>query len=153
MNAADRYLPDQWVLPHLDEHNSAFFTSGEMRLECCPSCGHVQHPPAGVCGACRGLDLDTRAVGPYGTIASYTVVHHAASPLLVGSVPYNVVVVELDDAPHVRITGNVVDADPRDLRIGERVVCRWSTPLSHPDGSEVRLPQWHLASASGGGNP
>ena len=87
MNAADRYLPDEWVLPHLDEHNSASSPPAVMRLECCPSCGWVQHPPAGVCGACRSLDLDTRAGGPLRHDRSYTVVHHPASPLLAGSVP------------------------------------------------------------------
>jgi uncharacterized OB-fold protein len=68
-------------------------------------------------------------------------------PLLTGyaeQAPYNVVVVELEDAPRIRLVGNVVthagaslgSLDPRRLRVGARV---------HAVFGDGGLPQWVLA--------
>ncbi len=42
-----------------------------------------------------------------GTVHSYTVVHYAANRALADAVPYTVVLVSLDDAPHLRVVGNI----------------------------------------------
>jgi hypothetical protein len=46
-------------------------------------------------------------------------VHHAVHPLLTEKVPYNVVVVALDDHPDLRVVGNVIDGG--EVRNGARV--------------------------------
>ena len=140
-----RYLPPEWTLPAITEHNSAFFTSGELRLETCRACGSTQHPPIGVCIECGGLDHDYVATSPTGRIDGFTIVHHAVHPLLAEKVPYNVVVVALDDHPDLRVVGNVIDGG--EVRNGARVRCTWTEPLPSPDGkSDIRLPQWILES-------
>jgi len=53
-----------------------------------------------------------------GRIYSYLVVHQTALPAWRDLVPYNIVMVELDDAPEIRVMGNVVDVDNADLSIG-----------------------------------
>ena len=142
-----RYLPPEWTLPAITEHNSAFFTSGELRLETCRSCGSTQHPPIGVCIECGGLEHDYVATSPTGRIDGFTIVHHAVHPLLAEKVPYNVVVVALDDHPDLRVVGNVIDGG--EVRNGARVRCTWTEPLPSPDGkSVIRLPQWILESES-----
>ena len=40
-----RYLPEGWTLPAVTDENRAFFTSGELMVQRCSSCGTVQHPP------------------------------------------------------------------------------------------------------------
>ena len=140
-----RYLPDEWTLPAITEHNSAFFTSGELRLETCRACGAAQHPPIGVCIECGGLEHDYVATTPTGRIDGFTIVHHAVHPLLAQRVPYNVVVVTLDDHPDLRVVGNVIDVPPDEVRNGARVRCTWSEPLDSPSGgAAIRLPQWAL---------
>jgi len=139
-----RYLPPEWTLPAITEHNSAFFTSGELRLETCRACGSTQHPPIGVCIECGGLEHDYVATSPTGRIDGFTIVHHAVHPLLAEKVPYNVVVVALDDHPDLRVVGNVIEGL---VRNGAPVRCTWTEPLPSPDGkSAIRLPQWILES-------
>ena len=140
MNA--RYLPDDWTLPQLDEHNEAFFTGGELLLERCPACGHVQHPPCGVCTACQAVGTERVAAEPVGTVVSATVVHHVLNPLLRDHVPYNVVVVELRDHPHVRIVGNVLGVGQDGVAIGRSVRGSWTAPLGDRG---IRLLQWQPA--------
>jgi uncharacterized OB-fold protein len=144
-DATPRYLPPEWTLPAINEHNAAFFTSGELRLETCRACGSTQHPPIGVCIECGGLEHDYIATSPTGRIDGFTIVHHAVHPLLAEKVPYNVVVVALDEHPDLRVVGNVVEGGA--VRNGARVRCTWTDPLPSPDGkSAIRLPQWILES-------
>jgi uncharacterized OB-fold protein len=145
--SSPRYLPPEWTLPAINDHNAAFFTSGELRLETCRTCGAVQHPPIGVCIECGGMEHEYVATAPTGRIDGFTIVHHAVHPLLAQRVPYNVVVVALDDHPDLRVVGNVIDAGPDAVRNGARVRCTWTEPLPSPGGeSNIRLPQWILES-------
>jgi len=144
-DATPRYLPPEWTLPAINDHNAAFFTSGELRLETCRACGSTQHPPIGVCIECGGLEHDYIATSPTGRIDGFTIVHHAVHPLLAEKVPYNVVVVALDEHPDLRVVGNVIEGGA--VRNGARVRCTWTDPLPSPDGkSAIRLPQWILES-------
>jgi uncharacterized OB-fold protein len=45
--------------------------------------------------------------------------------MLADNVPYVVAVVELDDAPGVRMIANVVECDPEDVEIGKPVRVVW----------------------------
>ena len=144
-----RYLPVEWTLPAINDHNAAFFTSGELRLETCRACGATQHPPIGVCIECGGLEHDYVATTPSGVIDGFTIVHHAVHPILSQRVPYNVVVVALDDHADLRVVGNLIDAprNSRAVQMGARVRCTWTDPLPAPDGGPaIRLPQWILES-------
>jgi len=135
-----RYLPEEWTLPDVTPENEAFFTGGrdgELRVQRCRVCATVQHPPNEVCQACQSMDFEYVVVAPSGTVASYTIVHHPVHPSLRPVVPYNVVVVSLDEHPDVRIVGNVIDAEPAEVEVGLPVVCTWA-----PVGESVYLPQW-----------
>jgi uncharacterized protein len=137
--SSGRHLPDDWTLPAVDEHSEAFFTSGELLLERCPACGHVQHPPQGVCVECQHVGTERVAAEPVGTVVSATVVHHALNPMLRERVPFNVVVVELRDHPHVRLVGNVLGVAGERVPIGTAVRGTWTAPLGD---QAVRLLQW-----------
>lgn len=136
-----RYLPAEWTLPAITPENEAFFRGGrdgELRLQRCAYCSTVQHPPSEVCVACQSTDFDYVAVAPSGTVVSYSIVHHPVHPSLGRVVPYNVVVVSLDEHPHVRIVGNLIDVEPADVEVGMPVSCTWAE-LS----GGVYLPQWN----------
>jgi uncharacterized OB-fold protein len=139
---SDRYMPDGWTLPDLDEHNEAYFTSGELLLEQCSTCGHVQHPASGVCTSCQAVETVRVAVEPVGTVVSATVVHHALNPMLRDRVPYNVVVVQLRDYPDIRIVGNVVGRAEVAVPFELEVRGTWTNPTGE---QQVRLLQWQPA--------
>ena len=131
-----RYLPDDWTMPALTDRNAPFFTRGELILERCTACGHVQHPPSGVCVMCHSLDTTEQPADPIGVVDAFSIVHHPVNPLLRNHVPYNVVVVALDTYPHVRIIGNLIAGTPS---TGLAVRGSFTDPLGDHG---IRLLQW-----------
>ena len=127
--------------PAIDDTNRAWFTAGELTLQACALCDHVQHPPEEVCRACGATSFVGRVVAPTGVVHSYTVVHHAVNAALADSVPYAVALVALDELPEVRVVGNVLDVPPTEVRIGLPVHAVFPERAAD-DGDIVRLPQW-----------
>ncbi|MBW8795214.1 MAG: OB-fold domain-containing protein [Streptomyces sp.] len=115
---------------------------GELRVQACADCGEPRFPPRPCCPHCQSFASEWRPTSGRGRIWSYVVPHPPLLPEYAAQAPYNVVVVELDDAPRVRMVGNVVseagaplDSLPPDrIRIGARVQAVFA------DG----LPQWIL---------
>ena len=143
---SSRYLPEEWTLPLLTDENTPFFTSGELLIQTCAACGSVQHPPEELCRACQAMEFEYVAARPTGVVESFTVVHHAVHPLLKAVVPYNVVVVVLDEHPDVHIVGNVIDVAPGDVEIGMSVTATWAEVAATAEQPETMyLLQWSQA--------
>ncbi|MDH4144320.1 MAG: OB-fold domain-containing protein [Acidimicrobiia bacterium] len=136
-------MPQDWSLPAVTPVSSAWFTSATLALQHCAACGVRQHPPEEICHSCGGMDFDYRAVAPTGTVYSYTVAHYAVNRALADHVPYAVVLVSLDDAPEVRVIGNIVGIDPAEVHIGMAVRALWER--HEVDGDVVELPLWEPA--------
>lgn len=137
-------MPEGWTLPVLDDNNRTWFTSGALAVQRCQHCGTRQHPPEEICHHCGALDLGHEVLSPRGRVHSYTVAHYPVHPALADAVPYAVVLVSLDDAPELRVVGNVVDVDPAGISIGMRVVATWEE-RSIEDGTVIQLPLWRAA--------
>ncbi|MFG2799404.1 Zn-ribbon domain-containing OB-fold protein [Streptomyces pseudovenezuelae] len=113
---------------------------GELRVQACADCGELRFPPRPCCPHCRSFEAEWRPVSGRGRIWSYVVPHPPLLPDYAAQAPYNVIVVELEEAPRIRLVGNLVAAagaaldslDPGRIRIGARVHVVFS------DG----LPQW-----------
>jgi uncharacterized OB-fold protein len=137
-----RALGDEWLLPALDAKNHAWFTSGTLALQACTRCAAVQFPPEDACRSCGSFELGTRASAGRGRIESVAVVHHAVHPVLRPRVPYAVVLVALDDAPHVRLLGNVLNRAHDQIGIGGRVRVVFEEVTDPESGELLRIPQW-----------
>jgi uncharacterized OB-fold protein len=137
-------LPADWSLPELTDLNREWFTSGTLAVQHCPSCDVLQHPPEELCHRCGRTALGTRVLAPTGTVHSFTVVRYAAHRRLTEALPYTVVLVALDDAPDVRVLGNI-DCPAEAVRIGLRVEAYWESRTAS-DGEEILLPQWRPTS-------
>ncbi|MEV3968085.1 OB-fold domain-containing protein [Streptomyces sp. NPDC050698] len=130
-----RPVPDTDGAPFWD-----YAAQGELRVQACAACGELRFPPRPCCPHCQSFASEWRPVSGRGRIWSYVVAHPPLLPDYAAHAPYNVVVVELDEAPRIRLVGNLVPAAgrplgslPREhLRIGARV-----RAVFH-DG----LPQW-----------
>jgi uncharacterized OB-fold protein len=133
-------LPDDWTLPALTPRNAEWFTSGALKVQQCSECGALQHPPEELCHHCGSFDLGFKELAGRGTVYSYTVAHYAVNRALVDAVPYAVVLVSLDEAPEVRIIGNVLDIPPDQVRIGMPVEAVWEE--REVDGDQLLVPQW-----------
>lgn len=137
-----RYLGDDWMLPGTDALTKRFFSAGQLVFQQCAKCGHVQHPPTDVCGACQSFAFGERVSAGRGRIESLTVAHYAVHPALKERVPYAVVLVSVDDVPGVRVIGNVLNRAPRELRVGQAVRVSFEEAKDPQTGELLRIPQW-----------
>lgn len=140
-----RFWPEGWSLPLLDDKSRPFFTSGHLVVQKCTACGTVQHPPEDVCHKCLAMTFEYPEAKGTGTVYSYTIVHHPVHPLMAEMVPYAVVLVALDDYPHVRYTGNLIGVAPDDVRIGLPVRVTFESVQDDAQETTLTLPQWQAS--------
>ncbi len=109
-------------LPTLDEDNHEWWEAlrqHRLVFQRCAGCGCWRHPPRPACPHCRSLGWTWVESRGTGTIYAYTVIYRPAHPYFADKVPYNVILVELDEG--VRLVSNLVPHDERYLRVGQRV--------------------------------
>ncbi|MFJ5709691.1 MULTISPECIES: Zn-ribbon domain-containing OB-fold protein [unclassified Streptomyces] len=137
--------------PVIDEDGAPFweFTArGELRIQACAEedCGELRFPPRPCCPHCQSFATEWRRMSGRGRIWSYVLPHPPLLPDYAAQAPYNAVLVELADAPRIRLAGNVVTApdaplnslDPARLRIGAPV----RVAFTEIDG--ITVPRWIL---------
>jgi uncharacterized OB-fold protein len=134
-------LPEGWTLPAITPFNHDWFTTGEIAIQQCEACGTLQHPPEEICHACGGMSFTTSILPSAGTVHSFTIVHHSVAAALDAAVPYTVVLVSLDAAPHLRVVGNLIGGPVDDVAIGMPVTAVWLERIAE-DGTNIQLPQW-----------
>jgi acetyl-CoA acetyltransferase/uncharacterized OB-fold protein len=109
-------------LPQLTAQNEFFWTAGaddRLRIQECLSCQSLIHPPAPVCRYCRETKMGVREVSGKATLAGLSVNHRFGFPDL--PPPYVVAEVALIEDPRVRLTTNIIEADPDELALGQPV--------------------------------
>jgi uncharacterized OB-fold protein len=133
--------PPRRIAPLLTPENRFFWTAGaegELRFKRCRACRTWIHPPAPHCPACLSKDLAIEAVSGRARVGAYTVnrqTWHPAYPP-----PYVIAIVEIEEAPYVRLTTNVVHCAPESVHVGMPVQVRFEPvedvwlPLFEPVG-------------------
>lgn len=87
----------------------------------CNVCQKILFPPRSICPTCRRKSvgrLEEIKLRGEGEIYSFSVVHEAPAQLDKMK-PYIVAIVEMDEG--VKVTGQVIDCEPSEVRIGMRV--------------------------------
>ncbi|MFJ9035196.1 Zn-ribbon domain-containing OB-fold protein [Streptomyces sp. NPDC102406] len=143
--------PSALLTPTPDDDGAPFWAytaRGELRIQACadPACAELRFPPRPCCPHCRSFDSEWRAMSGQGRIWSYVVPHPPLLPAYAAQAPYNAIVVELADAPRIRLVGNLVasadarldSVDPDRIRIGAKV----QVVFARVDG--FALPRWVL---------
>jgi uncharacterized protein len=127
--------------PFPDVDSEGFWAAthrGELAICRCQECGTWMHPPFERCRVCGGA-TEFETVSGAGHIHSFIVMHRASVPGL-PEVPYALVLVELDDAPGIRLTGVLADARPDEAEVGRAVHAR----IVDVPGGYFRAPEWVL---------
>ncbi|MFJ8075420.1 Zn-ribbon domain-containing OB-fold protein [Streptomyces sp. NPDC096176] len=140
------------LMPVVDDDGAPFWeyaAGGELRVQACaaPACGELRFPPRPCCPHCGSFDSAWRLMSGRGRIWSYVLPHPPLLPAYAAEAPYNAVVVELLDAPRIRLVGNVVASPDAPLnsvpaarlRIGAGVKVAFTTA-----GDGIVLPRWLL---------
>jgi uncharacterized OB-fold protein len=137
------------LLPDLGDPDSAPFwegcLAGELRVQACAQCGRRRIPPRPMCPSCRSLESRWEVLSGRGRVWSFVVAHPPLLPAYAEQAPYNVVVVELEEDPSLRLVGNLVEepggplgaVDPATIRIGEPV-----TVVFDRVADDIALPRW-----------
>jgi uncharacterized protein len=137
------------LLPAIDVYSAPFWEAtarGELRIPRCGECGHLRFPPRPFCPACTSETVQWPVMAGTGSIWSFVVVHPPVLEAYLAFAPYNVIVVELDEDPSIRMVGNLVSAsstvpnsvDRAELAVGRRVRVVFDTV------EDVTLPLWTL---------
>ncbi|QTZ96097.1 Zn-ribbon domain-containing OB-fold protein [Streptomyces auratus] len=138
------------LLPVPDEDGAPFWeyaARGELRIQACDDCGTLRFPPRPCCPHCQSFAARWQKMSGRGRIWSYVLPHPPLLPAYAALPGYNAIVVELAEAPRIRLVGNLVTAAdaplnsvaPSRLRIGAPVKAAFHTL---PEG--VTVPRWLL---------
>ena len=107
---------------------------GRLAIPRCPQCGRYVWYPADRCPLCGRLGPEWTPVAGLGTLFTFTVVHRSFVSPQPLEAPYAVGLVELAEAPNVRLVG-LLGGDPDRVRIGMSL----RLDFSQGDG---RVPLW-----------
>lgn len=91
----------------------------ELWIQHCDACGTYRFPARDLCSHCLSPQATWERASGRGEIYSFTILHQIYHPAFAAEVPYAVVIVRLDEGP--KLTSNLVDVAPNDVRIGTRV--------------------------------
>ena len=113
-------------LPEVTPWNEAFWTGGQhgaLRLPQCVRCRQHLHPSQVVCPDCLDSVLEWDTVDGNGVVVGVTVNHQ---PFMAGfESPYPIAIVQLDAAPKVRLTTNLVGLGDSHERVGQQVTVQF----------------------------
>ncbi len=109
---------------------------GELRVQRCSACGARRHPPGPACPRCGALEPAYDVVSGRGTV--YSSVVHRHPPVPGKELPILLVLVELEEG--VRMVGELLDAEPEDVKIGAPVEVTWTRV-----DDDLTIPAWRLA--------
>lgn len=120
-----------------------YAAQGELRVQACADCGEPRFPLRPCCPHSRSFATEWRPTSGRGRIRFYVVPHPPLLPEYAAQAPYNVILVELAEAPRIRMVGNLVteagapldSLSPDRVRIGARVQAVFDA---------AGLPQWIL---------
>lgn len=98
---------------------------GELRIQRCADCGAYRHHPRPRCPECTSGAYEWAPVSGRGTVYSYTICHPPVLPAFADRVPYNAVVVQLDEGPFM--VSNLVECTNEEIRVGMPVEVRLVT--------------------------
>lgn len=113
--ASERPLPrpDLDSAPHFEAA-----ADGRLAVPRCEACGVFHWYPSKSCPACGADRITWPTLSGEGHLFSYTIVDHPVMPWLAGRVPYVLGLIELRDAPGVRLVTDLIDVAPADVYIG-----------------------------------
>lgn len=72
---------------------------GRFELQTCAECGAIFWPPRDVCGSCWSVNLDWRAVSPFGEVLVETSLHASMTEFFRNRLPWRIGTVRLDAGP------------------------------------------------------
>lgn len=140
MRASDPTGPAK-TLPAITEENRPFWDAARQRrlvMQRCTACGHIRYPIQALCPGCLSDQLEWTEISGRGTVLAVVVYHQAFNAAWKSDVPYNVVLVQLEEGP--RMYGNVTGAAGNAVQVGDPV-----RAVFMPVSDDVVVPRFERA--------
>jgi uncharacterized OB-fold protein len=141
-------LPSEAVRITTDLVTEPFWRAAKERrlvVPRCGDCGTFRLPPTPFCPECQSRSIDWPDLSGRASVYSFAVVHGFPGLPDVTLVP---AVVELPDAPGIRLVTNVIDVEPEKVWIGMELTVDfhpisdgWLLPVFRPAGDVPRGPR------------
>ena len=94
----------------------------ELRFQKCSKCSTFRHYPRPLCAECGSFDYEWVQVATKGTVHTWVTAHRAFHPGFADEIPLPIVIIDVTEAPGVRMMGNFNDGTgPDDLSVGMAV--------------------------------
>jgi uncharacterized OB-fold protein len=157
MSLKGEYMGMPVSIDDLDRDNQDFYRycgQNELRVQTCKVCEMKRLPPTSACPFCSAEESYwTRVIGR-GVVYSYGEVHHAIQGAFRSHVPYQLLLVELDEQKGkpgefdgLRLQGNLAESDGslacfetvQRVGIGSRV-----RVIFQKMGDEIAMPVWTI---------
>jgi uncharacterized OB-fold protein len=106
------------LLPQITPENEHYWKGGargELTFLRCEECRTYVHPPAPICPGCLSKRLVPAAVSGRARLLTWTVNHHPWIPGF--DPPYVIAIVEIEEQRGLRVTTNLVNCTPDELRM------------------------------------
>lgn len=110
----------------------------ELRLQKCVDCGKIWYPPSFGCPQCLSNNYEWAKMSGKGKIWSWVVFHQLYFQSYSEDIPYNVIVVQLEEGP--LMTSNMVAVKNEDIKCDMPVEVVFDAVTS-----EISLPKFKLA--------
>jgi uncharacterized OB-fold protein len=121
-------IPGEFIHIDVDPITQPFWDAAKEGRLTVPRCGHCSRfrmPPTPFCPACQSEAVEWIELSGKGNVYSYSICHRSPFPGQAPDMTYVPVIVELPDAPGVRINSNLVDIDVDEIRCGLPVQVLW----------------------------
>lgn len=131
----------QKPLPALTPENRPFWEAcreGRLSMQKCGACGHIRYPVSAICPDCLSEQTTWVELSGAGEVMARLVFHQVYHKAFADDVPYNVVLVQLDEGP--RMFSNVIGVPNEQVRVGMRLKVAFD--LVTPD---VAIPRFRPA--------
>lgn len=146
--AGNEPMIKSWPLPTTNGFDAPFWQAaqrGALVMQACGNCSELRFPPRPMCPSCHSVKREWREVSGRGRIWSFIISHPPLLPVFNEQAPYNVIVVEIEEDPSIRLVGNLVEdvagpingVRPETISIGEPVQA-----VFVPMAEDVSLIRW-----------
>jgi len=125
------------ILPVIDDPDTGGYwqaaAEGRLVIRACLDCRGILHLPRAYCHHCGSWNTGWREVEGKGSVYSWTVVRQQLNAMF--ETPYTIVLVELAEAPEVRLLGSAPGTPVIEVGMAVRVRFDRRTP-------DTTMPQW-----------
>ena len=127
-------VPDEVSKPFWDACNE-----GRLVVQSCTECVWLQHPPQKACASCGSENMEFKQMSGRGKIHGYLISHDSRVMMLQEIQPFNLAVIELEDAPEIKMLSHLPGVPTDEIPVGAAVEVEFEPTYNGQKVAEWRV--------------